>query len=101
MAIPFNQGDDYWTNPKKIFNRQRYGWTKYDGGFSGLEKEKGLWFCQACGQQQPEEVPRYLMPAISGIEAREWVSICSVCKHKLGKRRISYQKLIRIIRIEV
>jgi hypothetical protein len=83
----------------KAFNQMRYGWSKFGGGFFGLVKNEGIWICQACGEEQTDDLPQYYI-AMDKSE-REFVRICSICKHvqlkyKLG--RYNYTRIIQIVR---
>ena len=75
----------------------RYGWSKFGGGFFGMVKNEGDWFCQACGQKQPEEFPQYMIPTDKN--ERDFIRICSVCKHIQIKHKLSKYSYIRIIKI--
>jgi hypothetical protein len=83
------------------WGKVRYGWSKFGGGFFGMVKNEGDWFCQSCGQVQPEEFPQYMVPLDK--TERDFLRICSVCKHiqirhKLGK--YNYVRIIQIVRKE-
>lgn len=77
---------------------QRYGWSKYSGGWYGYASHnhiKDEWACQACGEPQPES----LKPFMFKIFPREYVRICATCLHVSKKKKIvKYTKLIRIVR---
>lgn len=74
------------------------GWTKYGGGFHNLSRADAEdWVCQACGRNQPKEIPGYAYPI--GMSAREFIRACSKCHHKGLKKRIeNARNLIRYIR---
>ncbi len=79
------------------WGKQKYGWSKYSGGFMGLVKDENDWYCQACGEPQAKELPQYMLP-ISKME-REYVRICSVCKHIQLRHKIGKYNFVRIIQI--
>jgi len=86
----------------KAFNTMRYGWSKFGGGFFGLVKNEGKWFCQACGGEQTDDLPQYYIPMDK--TEREFARVCSLCKHiqfkyKLG--RYNYVRIIQIVRKEL
>jgi hypothetical protein len=81
------------------FLKMCYGWSKYNGGMSGLVKDEDDWFCQCCGEKQPKEFPQYMIPADS-LE-REFFRICSVCKHIQLRNKIEryqFKRLTIIVR---
>jgi hypothetical protein len=77
-------------------NQMKYGWSKWGGPRYGLLKDEKEWVCQACGEPQPKELPTYMLPLDSFY--RDFVRICSNCKHIQYSRRISYYTLIKIVR---
>lgn len=90
---------------RKIYQelgKESYGWSKYGGGMHGLVGDEGDWFCQLCGEEQPEESPKYMLP-MDGTK-REFLRVCSVCKHVQLKHKLgtyNYTKIIKIVRKEV
>lgn len=77
--------------------KMMYGWSKYGGPRHGLVKKniKGTWACQACAQQQTEEMPRYMYE----FAPQEYVRVCGMCHFigfHLGIQRV--QELIPIVR---
>lgn len=81
---------------KATFTKMCYGWSKYGGPMYGLVKDEQEWCCQACGKTQPEGFPQYMMPMDTS--NREFLRICSVCKHTQLKKKMNYQKLIELVR---
>jgi len=78
--------------------RSYSGWSKYSGGFANLSTEKPEdWVCQACGKNQPKEMPGYPYPI--GMNMREFIKVCGKCHHKgLRKNILDCRNLIRYIR---
>jgi len=80
--------------------KQKYGWSKYGGARHGLVKHSGDWYCQVCGEHQPDSLPAYMF-SIDGGDNREFVRLCSVCQNKIGNESISsFKKLKEKIDIE-
>lgn len=82
-------------------NKAKYGWSRWGGAMYGLVKSEGEWVCQGCGKDQPVGVPQYYFPWDK--EEREYVRLCSVCKHiQLSNKIPKYQvtTLFTIIRKE-
>lgn len=73
-----------------------YGWSKWGGANKGLVKEElEEWFCQSCGEPQRKCLPSYMVESAT----REFVRVCSRCRHEMIENRIrSYWKLIGIVR---
>ena len=71
-----------------------YGWSKWGGGNKGLVKEElKEWYCQACIKPQKKELPSYMVETAT----REFVRVCSSCKHKMIKKNLkSYYDLIKL-----
>lgn len=78
------------------WGKMRYGWSKYGGPMYGLVREEQSWHCQCCGKEQPKTVPQYMMP-LDGMN-RDFVRICSICKHRQTHGNMSYHKLVVIVR---
>lgn len=73
----------------------RRSWSKYGGINIGLSKSEGVWYCQICKEEQPEEIEPYLFPMTD----REFLRICSKCEHKKIKNNIiTYESLVIITR---
>jgi len=64
-----------------------YGWTKYGGNNHGLVKEGGRWYCQACGLEQPDEFPAYMM-CVDHDSYRSFIRLCGNCEHLVKQRMI-------------
>ena len=62
-----------------------YGWTKWYGANNNLFVITPEWFCQACNEQQTNELPSYLIR----IQDSEYARICSVCLHIALERKIN------------
>lgn len=81
-----------------IEGNEKYGWTKWGGGWYGYashNKIRDEWACQACGEKQPEELKPYMFKLFD----REYVRICAICKHISKAKRIkTYHVLIRVVR---
>lgn len=71
-------------------------WTKWGGGRIGLihSQAQDTWFCQACAEEQPQELPGFLLEAPSG----DFVKICAKCFSKARKIHYSYIEIIKIVR---
>lgn len=76
--------------------KMKYGWSKWGGPMYGLVKDEQDWFCQACSKPQPKEMPNYMLPIDRS--GREFVRICSICKHIQLQNKISYYQLIQLVR---
>ena len=76
--------------------QKMYGWSKWGGGNQGLVKEElDEWFCQTCGKTQRKGLPSYMVESAT----REFMRICSSCKHKMVADRLrNYWKLLDVIR---
>jgi len=79
------------------FNKEKYGWSKWSGGFHGMVGNEQDWSCQACGKQQCKELPRYKL-ALENSMTREYVSICSICKHVQKTYSLNYKRLVYKVR---
>ena len=81
-------------------SKAKYGWSKYGGARHGLVKQGGQWYCQACGEEQPDNLPAYMMCIDNG-GFREFIRLCSVCEHTVKKLDIKiFQELKRILKKE-
>lgn len=70
-------------------------WSKYGGGEYGLDKEKlDKWYCQACGEEQPEGLHGFMLASPAG----GYVRICAVCFNKARSMEYSYTKTVYIVR---
>ena len=80
----------------KIDGKKKFGWSKYGGGNFGLYggNLQEEWFCQACGEKQPNALPPYKAEII----LRNYVRICSKCFNIKRVRKVGYYVLIRIVR---
>lgn len=79
-----------------VWGKMRYGWSKYGGPMFGLVKSEHEWYCQSCSQLQPEGVAQYMIPINETL--REYVRVCSICKHKQISEKINYRQLIIVVR---
>lgn len=60
------------------FGKMKYGWSKWGGGFKGIEREVlEEWNCQICGAKQVIALPQYFFPFDKG--RREFLRICAGC----------------------
>ena len=73
-----------------------YGWSKWGGGNKGLVKEElNEWYCQSCAKIQRKGLPSYMVETAP----REFVRVCSKCKHKMIVEKLdSFYELIKIVR---
>jgi len=80
---------------KYTINQLSYGWSKWGGGNKGLVKEElDEWYCQGCGEFQKKILPSYMVESAT----REFMRVCSSCKHKMVEKRIrDYWKLLAVI----
>lgn len=70
-------------------------WSKYGGGEYGLDKEKlDKWYCQACGQEQPEGLHGFMITFPGGGFAR----VCASCFNRARTMQYSYTKTVHIVR---
>lgn len=76
--------------------RLMYGWSKWGGGNKGLVKEElDEWYCQSCSETQRKGLPSYMVETAE----REFVRVCSKCKHKMVEQNLKdYYDLIKILR---
>lgn len=79
---------------KRQINKEKYGWSKYGGGNHGLVTQDihESWFCQTCGEEQPEAIKPYMYEYFP----RDYIRICPICyaktivlKHPTVKQIIS------------
>lgn len=71
---------------KKItIHIKKYQWSKYGGANKVLQHTQvdEIWCCQACGQEQPKELPAYRFPF--GVE---YLRICANCHAAVVKNAI-------------
>jgi hypothetical protein len=75
-------------------NKLKYGWSKYGGGWRGLEQEplSDKWCCQACGEIHPKVISPYMFEWLP----REFVRICASCHYKTKKKKIKTFKQLKI-----
>ena len=60
--------------------RYTTSWTKWGGARKNIKKEKlDRWYCQACKNEQPGEMPAYMFPIGYG----DFIRICSDCQNKV------------------
>lgn len=63
-----------------------------------LNMETNTWTCQACGVEQAENLPKYMIPFDDTLG--EFFKICSNCKHIQFTYKIDYiHQLIRLVRV--
>lgn len=72
----------------KTINKAKYGWTKYGGARHGLVKQGGQWYCQACGKEQPDSLPAFMMCVDDG-NLRSFIRLCAVCENVVKKKGIT------------
>lgn len=86
---PARRNDPY----KKI---KTGSWTKWGGGRYGLihSNSEETWFCQSCGDEQPKELPGFML----SVETGEYVKVCSCCFAQARKIEYSYTRIIKIVR---
>lgn len=77
-------------------SKMKFGWSKYGGARQGLVKQGGNWFCQACGAEQPDSLPAYMMCVDNG-EYREFIRLCAVCENIVKKKNIKNFRILKKI----
>lgn len=71
-------------------------WSKYGGAIRGVEKEsiQDEWFCQACAEKQPKDLPPFMFEFFP----REYIRICGKCHNKVKiLNLINFNELKRVV----
>lgn len=70
--------------PKKSLKGLTGGWSKWGGSQGNIVKEKihDHWFCQSCGDEQPESLSPYMIQLVP--EAGEYFRVCAKCLNNRG-----------------
>jgi len=84
---------------RKALNKAKYGWTKWGGSNFGLVQKNltETWFCQACKEEQPDELTPYMFEFVE----REYIRICSKChatRLKQNIKPLEFARLISVVR---
>lgn len=79
-------------------SKMKYGWSKYGGARHGLVKQGGVWYCQSCGEEQPDELAAYMMCVDNG-DFREFIRLCYPCENTVKKLDIQiFEELKRLVK---
>lgn len=72
-------------------------WTRWGGARLGLihSQSEDTWFCQSCSEEQPQELPGFMLEADSG----DYVKVCAKCFSRARRLHYSFKSVIRIVRI--
>lgn len=71
-------------------------WTKWGGGRFNLIHSQGeeTWFCQSCGDEQPMELPGFMLESHSG----DYVKVCAKCFACSRSHHYDYSITVRMVR---
>lgn len=74
-------------------------WSKFGGSVSGLIKERinDVWYCQVCGNEQPEELQPFLLPIGIG----EYIRVCASCVYAAKQLKKERRVGVTIRRIRI